>query len=101
VLLHDGEPWPGAAKNAEWRQWLRSVGASQVDSGQGQFSSLANMSIESALNHQGVAMGRATLVEDFLRQGHLGGAIQASSEKSGRVPVGLFEGAARAPTCRS
>jgi DNA-binding transcriptional LysR family regulator len=71
VLLHDCEPWPGAAQNAEWRHWLRSVGAGQVDSGQGQFFSLANMSIEAALNHQGVAMGRATLVEALLQQGHL------------------------------
>lgn len=71
VLLHDAEPWPGAEKNGEWRHWLRGVGASEVDSGQGQFFSLANMSIEAALNGQGVAMGRATLVGDLLEQGRL------------------------------
>jgi len=71
VLLHDAEPWPGAAKNAEWRHWLRNVGAGDVDSGDGQFFSLANMSIEAALNCQGVAMGRATLVQDLLQGGYL------------------------------
>ena len=71
VLLHDAEPWSGAAKDAEWRCWLRSVGAHEVDSEQGQFFSLANMSIEAALNGQGVAMGRASLVEDLLGRGVL------------------------------
>lgn len=71
VLLHDAEPWSGAAKDAEWRRWLWGVGAHDVDGKQSQFFSLANMSIEAALNGQGVAMGRAALVEDLLERKQL------------------------------
>ena len=66
TLLHDGHPWPGAAEDAEWRHWLDEAGAPQVDSRQGQFFSLANLAIEAALTHQGVAMGRASLFADLL-----------------------------------
>jgi LysR family transcriptional regulator, glycine cleavage system transcriptional activator len=66
TLLHDGHPWVGATQDAEWRHWLDEVGASHVDSRQGQFFSLANMSFEAALTHQGVAMGRASLIADLL-----------------------------------
>lgn len=71
VLLHDGQPWVGAARDAEWRYWLDAVGATGVDSQQGQFFSLANMSIEAALRHQGVAMGRSTLIPELLLTGQL------------------------------
>jgi len=67
TLLHDGQPWVGAAQDAEWRYWLDAVGATDVDSRQGQFFSLANMSIEAALRHQGVAMGRTALIPELLQ----------------------------------
>ncbi len=63
TLLHDGHAWPSAAEDAEWRYWLDAVGACAVDSSEGQFFSLANMAIEAALSHQGIAMGRLSLVE--------------------------------------
>jgi len=47
------------------------VDADDVDSSQGQFFSLANMAIEAALNGQGVAIGRATLVTGLLARGYL------------------------------
>lgn len=71
TLLHDGQPWVGAAQDAEWRHWLDAVGADNVDSRQGQFFSLANMSIEAALRHQGVAMGRTSLIPELLQTGQL------------------------------
>jgi LysR family transcriptional regulator, glycine cleavage system transcriptional activator len=71
TLLHDSEPWSGATRDAEWRHWLKAVGAAQVDSSKGQFFSLANMAIEAALNDQGVAMGRAALVQESVARGHL------------------------------
>jgi len=70
-LLHDCDAWIGATRDAEWRCWLRNAGAQHVDSTQGQFFSLANMAIEAALNEQGVAMGRAALVEDAITRGQL------------------------------
>jgi LysR family glycine cleavage system transcriptional activator len=71
TLLHDAQPWVGAAEDAEWQHWLNEVGAVGVDSKQGQFFSLANMSIEAALRHQGIAMGRASLIKELLDVGHL------------------------------
>jgi LysR family glycine cleavage system transcriptional activator len=70
-LLHDGHAWLGDGEDAEWRHWLRVVGAANVDSTQGKFFSLANMSIEAALTHQGVAMGRASLIRELLETGQL------------------------------
>lgn len=67
TLLHDAHAMAGAGDDAEWRHWLHHVGAKAVDSKRGQFFTLANMSIEAALTHQGVAMGRSTLIEDLLQ----------------------------------
>lgn len=66
VLLHDGYAWPSASEDAEWRVWLNAVGASGVDSSEGHFFPLASMAIEAALSHQGIAMGRLSLVEPLL-----------------------------------
>lgn len=71
TLLHDGDAWASASEDAEWHYWLGEVGALEVDSNQGQFFTLANMAIEAALAHQGVAMGRLSLVEELLAQGRL------------------------------
>lgn len=66
TLLHDGDAWVAASEDAEWRHWLHEVGAHDVDSNQGQVFTLANMAIEAALSHQGVAMGRLSLVKELL-----------------------------------
>jgi LysR family glycine cleavage system transcriptional activator len=67
TLLHDGDAWEEAAsEDAEWRYWLSEVGALNVDSNEGQFFTMANMAIEAALSHQGVAMGRLSLIEELL-----------------------------------
>ncbi|HEV2271654.1 MAG TPA: LysR substrate-binding domain-containing protein [Steroidobacteraceae bacterium] len=71
MLLHDGDAWDAASEDVEWRYWLREVGALEIDSNQGQFFTLANMAIEAALAHQGIAMGRLSLVEELLASGRL------------------------------
>jgi LysR family transcriptional regulator, glycine cleavage system transcriptional activator len=71
TLLHDGHAWAGAGGDAEWRHWLQESGAVDVDSKQGQFFSLANLSIEAALTHQGVALGRDSLIKELLEAGQL------------------------------
>lgn len=66
TLLHDGDAWENATEDAEWRCWLRDVGAFDVDHERSQFFTLANMAIEAAMSHQGVAMGRMSLVRELL-----------------------------------
>ena len=66
TLLHDGDAWEAASEDAEWRYWLNAAGALKVDSNEGQFFTMANMAIEAALAHQGIAMGRMSLVDDLL-----------------------------------
>ncbi|MFC4707675.1 LysR substrate-binding domain-containing protein [Paraburkholderia caffeinitolerans] len=71
VLLHDASPWVDAPEFVEWRTWLeefRPAWTQYLDGPQFNFSSLA---ITAALNHQGVAMGRAALVHDEIRSGRL------------------------------
>ncbi|KFG98389.1 LysR family transcriptional regulator [Burkholderia paludis] len=71
VLLHDAAPWGGAPEFVEWRTWLAAVRPAwlaHLDGPQFNFSSLA---ITAALNHQGVAMGRAALVHDEIASGRL------------------------------
>jgi LysR family glycine cleavage system transcriptional activator len=71
TLLHDGHAWSGAEEDAEWRHWLLEAGAVNVDSKQGQFFSLSNLSLEAALSHQGVALGRDSLTKELLEAGQL------------------------------
>lgn len=71
TLLHDGDAWEFASEDAEWRHWLQAVGERGVESHQGQFFNLSNMAIEAALAHQGVALGRASLVGELLAAGRL------------------------------
>ena len=78
TLLHDGDPWEFASEDAEWKHWLREVGAHDVESSCGLFFTLSNMAIEAALAHQGVALGRASLVKDLLASGRLVAPLRGS-----------------------
>jgi LysR family transcriptional regulator, glycine cleavage system transcriptional activator len=71
TLLHDAHAWVGEKNDAEWQYWLQQAGAAGVDSREGQFFTLANMSIEASLTHQGFAMGRASLIKDLVEAGQL------------------------------
>lgn len=66
TLLHDGDAWAGAGQDAEWRHWLQETRCLEVDSKQGQFFSLATLAIKAALGHQGVALGRNSLLGELL-----------------------------------
>ncbi len=70
TLLHDAHASMGP-EDAEWRYWLDRAGAHDVDSRKGQFFTLANLSLEAALAHQGVAMGRVSLIRELLEAGQL------------------------------
>lgn len=82
TLLHDGDAWESASEDAEWRHWLTQVGAFDVDSRQGQFFTLSQMATEGALGHQGVALGRALLIQDLLATGRLVSPFQGHTVKS-------------------
>ncbi|MFC2953862.1 LysR substrate-binding domain-containing protein [Marinicaulis aureus] len=71
TLLHDSEPWDGAAENEEWRRWLETQGLAPELALGGHFANLAQVSIRSALCGQGVALGRSMLVYEHLRAGTL------------------------------
>jgi LysR family transcriptional regulator, glycine cleavage system transcriptional activator len=71
ILLHDAQPWVGATEDAEWRSWLTRVGIRGAATAQGRFFSLANMALEAALTHQGVALGRTSMVKELLERGEL------------------------------
>ena len=66
TLLHDAHAWVSAEKDAEWRFWLDATDTDPIDSTQGKFFSLANLALEAAVAHQGVAMGRASLIKELL-----------------------------------
>lgn len=71
MLLHDGDAWEFASEDAEWRHWLDEVGAQSIDSSQGHFFTLSDAALEAALSHQGIAMGRLSLVQELLASGRL------------------------------
>jgi LysR family transcriptional regulator, glycine cleavage system transcriptional activator len=71
TLLHDAHAWLGGVDDAEWRYWLTHAGVSDVDSKTGQFFTLANIAVEAALAHQGVAIGRVPLIQHLLESGQL------------------------------
>jgi DNA-binding transcriptional LysR family regulator len=66
VLLHDAEPWVGAAEYIEWRTWLEVACPEWIERMDGPQFNLSSLAISAALNHQGVAMGRTALVYDDL-----------------------------------
>lgn len=82
TLLHDGDAWESATEDAEWGYWLSEVGALGVDSRRGQFFTLSQMAIEAAVGHQGVALGRALLIQDLLAMGRLVAPFRGHMVKS-------------------
>ncbi len=74
----------GQGNDSEWRHWLCEADATGVDSTQGRFFTLANMALEAALAHRGVALGRASLIAELLASGRLITPI----DKPVRSPVG-------------
>lgn len=70
-LLHDLQPWDGAPPHAEWQHWLQHSGRACQGLAAGRGFNLLQLALSAALDGQGIAMGRATLVQDELRSGRL------------------------------
>ena len=72
-LLHDESPWAGARPGEEWLHWLTQAGvawpAERLQ--QGRVFNLSLLAVGAALAHQGVAMGRLSMVLDDLQSGRL------------------------------
>ena len=73
LLLHDEAPWAGAQHGEEWQQWLQHAGSPKPAAwlAQGRSFNLSLLASEAAAAHQGMAMGRLTLVLGDLLAGRL------------------------------
>ena len=71
MLLHDATAWPGADEGAEWAVWLQAAGVPESRPAPGRRFNLSQLALSAALAGQGVAIGRAALVLDYLRDGRL------------------------------
>jgi LysR family transcriptional regulator, glycine cleavage system transcriptional activator len=72
TLLHD-------EMRQEWPLWLRAVGVEGVDASRGPSFSLWEHALQAAVAGQGVALGRSTLVTQYLQTGHLVRPLAISS----------------------
>ena len=70
VLLHDAMAEHDGS-GADWKSWIQKAGISGIDSEKGPRFSPAHMLIQAAIEGQGVALGRASLVADDLTSGRL------------------------------
>ncbi len=64
TLFHDG-------KRDDWQVWLKAAGVDNVDHTRGPTYPYSNMGIQGAIQGEGVALARSSLVEDDLKSGHL------------------------------
>ncbi|VVE26393.1 LysR family transcriptional regulator [Pandoraea anhela] len=71
VLLHDAFAWPQAETFAEWRVWIRAIRPAWVRHVDGPRFNIASMAYGAALNHQGIAIGRASMLMEELADGRL------------------------------
>jgi DNA-binding transcriptional LysR family regulator len=72
-LLHDEAPWAGARPGEEWLHWLTHAGVALPADGlqQGRVFNLSLLAVGAAVAHQGLAMGRLSMVLDDLLAGRL------------------------------
>jgi len=84
TLLYHSDTWPSTAHDGEWSLWLHEVGAQSINASQRLFFSLPNLAIESALAHQGIAMGRMCLIQELLAQGTLVSPLPSAVKTPGR-----------------
>lgn len=69
--LHDDVPWPGGPRDFEWDAWTRASPEWQDRIGTERHFNLAHLAYHAALCDQGVAIGRAVLVNRLLQRGEL------------------------------
>ena len=72
VLLHDDVPCAGEAPNLEWSEWRRSLDTRWPDTPvTDRHFNLSILAYHAALCDQGVAMGRAAIVQRLVQRGEL------------------------------
>lgn len=76
ALLHDDSPWEGAPSFAEWGEWLRVATQDNSDKVEnfvrhGHQYNLSQLAINAALQGQGVAMARTSLILEHLTREQL------------------------------
>ena len=77
TLLHDIKTDPDEP-TFTWRRWLRDAGVKSIDPESGVKFSNSVMLLSAAVRGQGVALGRAALVSDYLASGTLVRPLKAS-----------------------
>ncbi|HMB77830.1 MAG TPA: LysR substrate-binding domain-containing protein, partial [Kiloniellaceae bacterium] len=70
TLLHDDMARSDSSSN-DWATWLRFAGAKDIDYSGGPAFSHSSLALAAAIDSQGVALGRMSLVEDDLAAGRL------------------------------
>ena len=70
VLLHDVMAEHDGS-GADWKSWLQKAGVTGIDSAKGPRFSPAHILIQAAIEGQGVALGRSSIVADELISGRL------------------------------
>ncbi|CAH2405026.1 LysR family transcriptional regulator [Mesorhizobium escarrei] len=72
VLLHDAMPWLNPAEPAEeWTLWRQKHGIPWALPTRDRFFNLAHLAYQSAINSEGIALGRALLVRPYIASGLL------------------------------
>ncbi|MER9883811.1 LysR substrate-binding domain-containing protein [Mesorhizobium sp. M0118] len=72
VLLHDAKPWPNSLAPAEeWSLWQQKYGTPWKIPTRDRFFNLAHLAYQSAINGEGVALGRSLLVKSCIESGLL------------------------------
>lgn len=77
MLLHDINTGPDEP-TMTWRRWLRDAGESRIDPDRGIEFGDSVLLTEAAVRGQGVALGRTSLVGDYLASGRLVRPLKAS-----------------------
>jgi len=79
VLLHDDVPWRDGSADAEWKAWRSGSGADWPGRPTGgRHFNLAHLAYHAAMCDQGVAIGRAAIVNRLLGKGDLVAATGAA-----------------------
>lgn len=92
ALLHDDAPWEGAGSFAEWGEWLCAVAQSDTDEVKnfgrhGHQYNLTQLAINAALQGQGVAMARVSLIIEELERQQLLPAMPLCVASSARYSL--------------
>lgn len=71
TLLTDDSPWDGAPNQVEWSAWLDVAEQNAQRSTASRSFNLFMMALEAARNHQGICLGRNSLIRDEILSGEI------------------------------